>query len=564
MQMQENLRRESEMLESIFEDTSMLIMVLDINGNVVEFNHAAETLTGYSKEELIENRIAQTLLPEAQREEIHRVFCDILSGKALKDIEVTLQCKDGSNKTIILNNTLIHNQKGEVQGVVSVGMDMSERRNMEKNLHNLAYYDVLTKLPNRTLFEQQLKQYIVQAESQHSKLAVIYIDIDNFKNINDTIGHSSGDKFLMYVASILAYHIKAPNVVARLSGDEFGILLTNGIEDEQIETKVNNIFKFLRRPWVLEKQQFFISVSIGIALYPEHGKDSTVLMQNADTAMFHIKGNGKDGYCYYNDYMKEKTWNYIQMNARLINAIKNEEFLLYYQPQIDLKTNKITGVEALIRWIHPEKGFIPPMEFIPFAEETGHIHSISRWVLKTACNQNKTWKEKGYEHIKIAVNLSGKTLTQKNLVQHIQQTLQQYHINPHEMELEITETAVIADINHSVDILNSLKQLGLIISLDDFGTGYSSLTYLKKLPIDILKMDREFIKNIVSEDEECFIVKTVIELAHNMGLKVVAEGIETKEQLEVLRKSGCDIAQGYYFSKPVPALEIEELFKVSY
>jgi diguanylate cyclase (GGDEF)-like protein/PAS domain S-box-containing protein len=542
----------------------MIIVVLDTSGNISDFNYSAEVLTGYKKKEVIGIDMIQALLDESQRVAMKLVFNNIIMGKVLKDIEVPIRCKDGSIRTIILNNTLIHNQDGEVQGVVAIGFDITERRNMEKNLHKLAYYDVLTQLPNRVLFEQYLNELIVQAKSRNSKIAVIYIDIDNFKNINDTIGHAAGDKFLVYIASILTHQIKEPNSIARLSGDEFGILLTDITENEQVERTVTTLLKFLKRPWVLEKQEFFISVSIGIALYPEHGEDLTCLMQNADTALFHIKESGKDGYCFYNSYMKEKTWKHIQMNAELINAIKNEEFLLYYQPQIDLKTDKIIGVEALVRWVDPEKGFIPPMEFIPFAEETGHIHSISKWVLKTACNPANIWKEKGYKNIKIAVNLSGKVLTQKDLVQDIQHIMKLNHINAHEIELEITETAVIADINNSVDILNHLKQLGLVISLDDFGTGYSSLTYLQKLPIDILKMDREFIKNIVSEDEECFIVKTVIELAHNMGLKVVAEGIETKEQLEVLRKSGCDIAQGYYFSKPVPALEIEELFKVSY
>lgn len=427
-----------------------------------------------------------------------------------------------------------------------------------EELQNLAYYDSLTGLPNRIKIQEDINQQITYCEIKKQRLAIIYLDIDNFKHVNDTMGHGIGDELIVYIADILRKNIKSPNLVARLGGDEFAIVLLN-IQDN-IEKELNQILSFFIKPWMVEEKEFFIGVSLGAAIYPEHGLTSSILMQAADTALFHRKSSGKNGYDIYTTDMHQKTLKYIEMSNQLHTAIQRDEFLLYYQPQIELCSNKIVGVEALIRWKHPQKGFISPMEFIPFAEEVGYIGQISDWVLRTACKQKRAWEQKGFSNIKMSINLSSKLITKPGFVSNVKHTLEEYQINCNEIEFEITETAVMIEVDKAIRVLNHLKALGISISLDDFGVGYSSLTYLQKLPIDILKIDREFIKNVVKEDEEVYIFNSIVNLAHNLGLKVVAEGVETKEQLSIIIKNGCDICQGYYYSKPVPAEELEAYF----
>lgn len=514
---------------------------------------------GYHKDELEDTlETWKTLVyPEDLQRSLDKMEAYLISKEGIYEDTYRIRCKDGQYRWILSRGKGVWDSCGNPIRLAGSHTDITEQMNLQNRLHSLAYYDPLTQLPNRTMLQEEVNKQIKQAQERKQKLAFIYLDIDNFKHINDTMGHAVGDKLIVHIANILSYQIKFPNLVARLSGDEFAILLVNVENVNHIISEINHIFKYLRRPCILEKQEFYISASIGVAMYPEHGTDLSTLMQNADTAMFHIKENGKDGFGIFTSHMREKTWHYIQMSNQLRSAIQNEEFLLYYQPQINLESGKIIGVEALIRWRHPEKGFISPMEFIPFAEETGYIGEIGEWVLKTACKQKRKWEEDGYSHIKMSVNLSSKVLTKEGLVSSIQHILKEYSMNCCNIELEITETAVMDDLEKAIEVLQQLKELGITIALDDFGTGYSSLTYVQKLPIDILKVDKEFIKNIINEDKESHILKLIVELAHNLDLKVIAEGVETKEQLEFLRNNGCDIGQGYYFSRPVPASEIE-------
>lgn len=428
-----------------------------------------------------------------------------------------------------------------------------------EDLQSLAYYDTLTCLPNRLKLQEDLYKQIVYSETLNQSFAFLYIDIDNFRHVNDTMGHHIGDELILHFVDVLKSKIKAPNIIARLGGDEFAVVFVNIRGD--IRKNLDQIVNLLNKPWMLQEKEFYITVSIGVAIYPEHGTDTASMIQNAETALFHQKSNGKNGYSIYTPKMQEKTLKYIEMSNHLYSAIQREEFLLYYQPQIDLNTLKIVGVEALIRWWQPLKGYIPPAEFIPFAEETGYINQIGNWVLKTACKQKMEWNQKGYTDIKLSINLSSQDLGREGLVHNVIKVLNEYQMNGREIEFEITETAVMEDIDGAIFVLNQLKELGISISLDDFGVGYSSLTYLQKLPIDLLKIDREFIKNVVNENDEVFIFNTIVKLAQNLGLKVIAEGVETKEQLSIIQKSGCDISQGYYFCKPLSAQEVEELFK---
>lgn len=455
--MQEYLRQEKEFSESIIRDAPMIVFVIDRDGKLIKVNPFAEVLTGYKKDELTGKKGTDILVPECKRQMMDELFEQIITGQHLKNNELEILCKDGRAITVLWFNNLLHDEKGEIQGVVSVGMDVTQQRQFEKELHFLAYHDHLTKLPNRITLEEAVNRQLHAAVEQKRKFALIYLDIDNFKHINDTMGHGVGDKLVVYIANILSYQVKAPNMVARIGGDEFAILLVDIKDENDVVNEINRIQKYVRRPWILEKQEFFISVSMGVAIYPEHGTDMKTLMQNADTSMFYVKEKGKDNFCIFSSEMREKTWHFIQMSNQLRTAVSNEEFLLYYQPKIDLGRREIIGVEALIRWIHPEKGFISPMDFIPFAERTGYIFQIGEWVFETACKQKKLWEEKGYCNVKVSVNISGTGLTQNGLIPRIKSVIEEYGLNYCELELEITETAVMADLERAIEVLKQLK-----------------------------------------------------------------------------------------------------------
>lgn len=559
--LQEVLRQEKELSESIIYNAPVIIMILDTRGNIVKCNPFTTILTGFNEDELLGKKIADLFFTKLNREFLKDLFRRIKNAETISNQEISIQCKDGRLATILWNSNFLHDQQGDIKGIIIIGLDITDRRQMEEKLHYLAYYDHLTGLPNRTMLDDVGEKLINRARERQKKLAFIYLDIDNFKNINDTLGHGSGDKLLVYVARLLSRQIHPPNVIARLGGDEFAIILADIDNIDQVTAVINGILPSLRKPYNIHNREFYISVSIGVAIYPEHGKDLATLMQNADIAMFHIKNNSKDDFAIFSPHMQEAAWDYMEMSGHLKAAIQKERFFLHYQPQIDLKTGKIIGVEALIRWIHPEKGYIPPLKFITFAEETGDIRQIGNWVFKTVCRQKRSWEERGLSDIKVSINLSGKMLTQSDLVPSIQRMLEEHNMSCCDVVMEITETAVMADLKKSIEVLNELKELGVIIALDDFGTGYSSLTYLQKLPIDILKVDKEFIQNISKGGKELFIFKSIIHMAHNLGLKVVAEGVETEEQVKILQHTGCDMAQGFYFCKPLPPYELEYLFR---
>ncbi|MFA5537000.1 MAG: EAL domain-containing protein [Bacillota bacterium] len=434
-----------------------------------------------------------------------------------------------------------------------------ELLDMEAKLKNLAYYDPLTKLPNKYFLKETGEELIQNVKEENKKVALLYIDLDDFKNINETMGHELGDKLIEHIARSLLKVIEPPHLVASLGGDEFGVLLLD-INYNQLEKKIQQLLEQIREPWIINEHSFFVTISIGVAICPDHGCNFSTLLQNADTALSHIKERGKDGYSLFTQELKDRAWNFVQMDNQLRTALQKQEFQLYYQPQLDLKNNKIIGVEALIRWYHPQQGFIPPMEFIPFAEKTGHIDKISKWVFETACLQKQTWNQLSYRSLKIAINLSGQMLAFKDLVAETHRIMIEMGISEYELEFELTETALLADFKKSVLVLNELKELGLTIALDDFGTGYSSLTYLKELPIDIIKIDRNFISGIGESAKEADILKYIIDLAHSLNLKVVAEGVETKEQVGFLRKNNCDMVQGFYFFRPETAEEVEKYF----
>lgn len=441
-----------------------------------------------------------------------------------------------------------------------------ERKRTEEQIFRMAFYDSLTNLPNRVLFLDRLKQAISHAERNQHMFAVMFLDIDNFKRINDTFGHHLGDELLKGCASRLTEVLRKsdsvtrlimPDLFARLGGDEFTVLLTEIRDGSDAALVARRILKVLSQPFVLDNRELFISTSIGIAIYPNDGKDIDSLLKNADAAMYHAKEQGKNNYQYYLGDMNASALERLTLENDLRRAIEREDFILYYQPRMHISTGKISGVEALIRWIHPEKGLIPPDKFIPLAEETNLITYIDEWVLKNACRQGALWQKSGHTSFYLSVNISGTQFRHDTLLEIIAESLSGSGFNQENLELEITESAIMENASSTLAVLYKLKQMGINLSMDDFGTGYCSFSYLKSFPLDIIKIDRSFITDINKTEEDAAIVKAIISMSHNLKLTVIAEGVETEEQLSLLREMGCDEMQGYLLSKPLPADEIE-------
>ncbi len=420
----------------------------------------------------------------------------------------------------------------------------------------LAFYDALTKLPNRYLFRTHVQASI----EKELDFAVVSLDLDNMKHINDMYGQKAGDEYLEFIAQKLSLAVSGEDIAARLNGNQFAILLNQPGDSKLLINKILQLLKVMNSVWEYNEQKIYSSASFGIALYPEHGKEYQELIQNAEIAMFNRKENGKNGYEFFNHDMQEQVLNFIFMRNSLHEAIEKEEFELYYQPQIDQKSGKLVCVEALIRWKHSERGFISPMEFIPIAENTGHILPITMIVLRSAAQQLMIWQKKGYTDLKVAVNVSGHVIEDVETVRQLCRLAVESGIPRKNFEIEVTETAIMRNLEKASKSLEEIHAQGISIAMDDFGTGYSSLTNLHKLPFDILKIDKEFIDTIV-RDGEGYIYKAIILLAHNMGLKVVAEGVETKEQYDFLRESECDSIQGYYYARPLPVDEINILLE---
>lgn len=440
-------------------------------------------------------------------------------------------------------------------------LDSGHRKSMdlENKLFNLAYYDDLTGLPNKILLEQTINQYAIDHPND-GVIGFVYFDIDEFRNINEVKGHSVGDLLIKQVAESLRDSIKPPNMLARLGGDEFVMALFDMEDIESFVPLVESYFNSIRKTYILDEDDFFITISAGVALYPDHGTDYITLMRHADAAVSIAKSKGKDQIVIFDEEMVTMVKQQTEILNQLRQAIPNHEFSLHYQPIINLADDKLYGVEALIRWQHPVKGFIPPLEFISLSEKNGYIKEITEWVFSEAASQYESWNMKG-KRFKISINISAIMLMSDTFIPNLNKWVFESKIDCSKITLEITETAIIVDIEKSIHVLKQLKKMGFYIALDDFGTGYSSLTYLQKLPIDIIKIDRTFISNIHPDTEEFHVLKYMIDLAHHLKLVVVAEGIENLEQYNMMKKYYVDFAQGYYFCKPMPQNRVLEYIK---
>lgn len=431
---------------------------------------------------------------------------------------------------------------------------------LELMLRHQASHDPLTGLTNRLLFNEQLSFALASSQQSSEMLAVMFLDLDGFKQINDTLGHAAGDLVLKNVGDRLKGAVRDGDKIARWGGDEFTFLITKIDSSEDAAYIARELLESLNAPFRLNEHEFYIKGTLGIAIAPQDGIDAETLLKNADASMHRAKQLGKNQYQFYTTAIGDRVYNRMVLENNLYKALCRDEFLLHYQPQVDLETGKISGMEALIRWQHPDRGLISPYHFISIAEESGLICRISEWVLETACSQNANWQQQGFPSITMAVNFSARQFQQETLVETVAKILQATKLKPECLELELTETAAMQDMKATISILRELQKMGIQISLDDFGTGYSSLWTLKKLPLNKLKIDRSFIRDAIGDSNDMAIIRAIISMGHELGLKVVAEGVETKEQLELLRSIKCDAIQGYFFSHPLPADLVTQLF----
>ena len=455
-----------------------------------------------------------------------------------------------------------------ILNAISLSLEIKKRRQIEKELkeqkeilHHNAHHDALTNLPNRVLFNDRLKQAIKQAHRNHDLIAVLFIDLDHFKGINDSMGHKIGDELLVEVAHRLKSSIRQTDTLARLGGDEFTVILDQVHHTDDIVAVTQNLLKLMQEPVAISGYSFYVSLSIGVAIYPEDGETVDELLKNADAAMYQAKDDGRNTYQFYTQEMTEKAFERVAMEASFRNALNNEEFVVYYQPQVDGRNDRYIGMEALIRWNHPDMGLISPANFLSFAEDTGLIIPMDMWIMRTAMDQLTKWYEAGLEPGVLALNLSIKQLQKENFLENLQQIMKDTGCRPEWIELEVTEGQLIKDSRQAIRVLNDIKTLGVNLAIDDFGTGYSSLSQLKRLPIDKLKIDRSFIRDLPDDEEDSVISRSVIALSTNMGLSVIAEGVERQEQKDFLLENGCYYMQGYLYSKPVPADEMEAELK---
>ncbi|KEO81774.1 putative bifunctional diguanylate cyclase/phosphodiesterase [Tumebacillus flagellatus] len=529
-------------------------IVIADGGRILEVNQTFATMFGYRSTEMLGMPLMALIHPSS-REQVQE---NIRSEDDLSHEAFGLRA-DGTPLAIELVSTTCLYQGGTAR-VLAV-RDITERRQAQEIINHMAYHDTLTNLPNRVLFNDRLTSALEAAEMNDERLAVLFLDLDRFKNVNDTLGHSMGDKLLKGVAARIANCVDGEAVVARMGGDEFTILLPKIQSEQEAVELAERVIQTLAQPFVIDDYELHTTTSIGIALFPVDGRDALGLMKNADTAMYRAKDQGRNNYRFYAPTMNGSSIQRLELENGLRYALERGELVVYYQPRVNIVTGQIMGMEALVRWQHPELGLVPPGQFIPLAEETGLILPIGSWVLETACRQNKAWQDAGYPPMHVAVNLSGRQFQSPGLVERVMQVLEETGLEPQYLELEITESITMHDVDFSISVLRELSAMGILISIDDFGTGYSSLNYLKHFPINTLKIDQSFVREITIDPYNAAIVTTVIYLAQNLKLKVIAEGVETEEQLSYLRDHQCDEMQGYLFSRPVPAEEFEKILR---
>ncbi|MDF2633299.1 MAG: hypothetical protein K0R78_173 [Pelosinus sp.] len=539
--------------QAIFSSVNDGIIIYDVESlNMIEANHKACEIFGLSKDNLLLTRLQDFGTGETPytQEEALTWFQKAIQGETpLYDWKI----KNSQGEYVDLEVSLKYTMLGGKWRMLAVVRDISERECAKEKIYRLVNFDTLTKLPNKTLFNDRLHIAMAHAKRNREQLAVLFLDLDRFKIINDSLGHHVGDLVLQEVAERLQLCIRDEDTVCRMSADEFIILLTDIEKSSNITKIITRMTATLSMPFIVGENELRITSSIGISIYPHNGHTPEVLVKHAELAMYHGKENGRNNYQFFTESLNEVVSERLSLENSLRLAIERNEFVLYYQPQIDINTSKLIGVEALIRWNHPQNGLISPAKFIPVAEDTGLIIPIGEWVLREVCQQHFTWLDFGLPGIQIAVNVSAIQFQEKQFFFTLQEILRSYNMNPAYLELELTEGILMRDATTATKELHSLKRLGVKLSIDDFGTGYSSLQYLSQFPIDKLKIDQTFIRAMTTHASSLAIVESITSLADKLHIKVIAEGVENNEELKILQKCGCNEVQGYYFSKPLPA-----------
>lgn len=549
-----------ERYRSIFENAIEGIYQTSPEGQYLNFNPALAQIYGYdSVQDLaqgISNIQKQLYVDPHRREEF---ITQMTEYGQVKNFEARVFCKNGEIIWISENAREVRDAEGKLIFYEGTVEDITERKNYEQQIEYQATHDALTGLPNRTLLSDRLQQYIGIADRYASKVAVAFIDLDQFKIINDSMGHHAGDQLLKTMAARLSDCVRESDTVVRLGGDEFVILLAGLNKIEDISESMQRVMAAVTVPCHIEERDFIVSCSIGISIYPDDGRDTSTLLKFADSAMYKSKQSGRNNFQFYTEELNQLLMERVEMEYRMRHALKNDEFLLHYQPKLDFSTGKICGAEALIRWQPPGQSMISPASFIPIAEETGLIEEIGRWVLHAACRQAVRLKETYGVALPIAVNVSPRQFRQSGLVQSVREVLAQTSLDPSCLELEITESSLVHDTGSFIKTLHELKSLGVKLAIDDFGTGYSSMAYLKDFPVDRLKIDQVFVSHLETEPSNIAILKAIVALGHSLGMKVIAEGVETAYQQAFLHGIGCDELQGYLYSKPLPIAAFELL-----
>lgn len=542
------------------------VVVTDATGFVEYLNPPAQKLMGWGQQEAQGKPLAEIFhLVNARTREpvLNPVELALREGRIVsQDGNMVLIAHDGRELAIEDSAAPVRDKRGKINGVVMVFRDITAQKNAQRQISQLVYHDHLTGLPNRRLLQDRVEKAISSSQRHDNRLALLLVDLDHFKVINDTLGHETGDKMLMLAGGRLKNCIREQDTIARIGGDEFVIMLSDMEEAGDAAVVAQKILESLSSPYQVNGAELHSTPSIGISLYPEDGQDFVMLMKHADAAMYHTKDSGRASYRFYTEEMNLRTLERLTVENNLHKALEKGEFDLHYQPKVNMREGTLVGAEALIRWNHPELGLISPAKFIPIAEESGMINAIGEWVLYSACRQSRIWSDEGLLTLPVSVNVSARQLLYGDLPQLLAQVIRETGALPSMMELELTE-GVLMQPYEVEGVLAACKSMGFNVALDDFGTGYSSLSYLRRMAIDTLKIDRSFVSDLEKNPDDVAIVQTIISMAHNLRMNVIAEGVETAAQVEILIRSGCDYCQGYYFSKPQPEAQFSDLLRRS-
>ncbi|NKE05714.1 EAL domain-containing protein [Mesobacillus selenatarsenatis] len=558
LNLNESLKVSEQYYRSLFDNNGDFVYSTDLTGNFTSINQAFMKTFGYTEDDLI----GRSALDFIKEEDVHRAKMHFIQALKGKDQTYTIEIpiKSGEAQIFQIKNIPI-TVNGACVGTYGIGRNITTQKKSEEKIIQLAYYDQDTGLPNRMRFTEQLEEMLHRAKHRKEFLAVLVIDIDRFKIINDSLGHYAGDIVLKELAERILERLPAGAFFGRFSGDKFTLLLTENVSIDQTTRFARELQNIISMPLSYQSQEFIVTASIGISSFPGDGLDEQVLLKNADIAMNRSKNEGGNKITYFSTGMNDQAMVRLELESYLRKALQKNEFHLCYQPLMDLKSGEITCTEALIRWQHPHLGLVSPAQFIPLAEETGLIEEIGAWVLTTACVQTKAWQQNGFPNLGISVNVSAYQFQHHAFIGHVIEALEISQLGPGYLSLELTESAMLEDIVYSISVMKSLQELGVKVSIDDFGTGYSSLSYLRNLPIDTLKIDQSFINNLHDDPSDIAIVKAIITMGQGLSVKIVAEGVETHEQLNLLRELDCHYAQGFYIEKPLDIAAFEKGFR---